>query len=379
MVDLIPNARQVFVNANGSPLAGGQVFMYVPNTTVPKTTYSDQAGTIPNQNPIPLDDLGSATIWGMGLYRQIVQDNAGNTIYDDLTAPAGDLSSTGTNAGIVAWFAADTPPSGFLECNGQAVSRTTYNLLFATIGTNWGVGDGSTTFNVPDFRGYFIRGWDDSADRDTGRSFGSTQTDAVNQSDITVSMGSLAVAGTIAGSINVPGTLFAGVGAASGGQNTSSSNFTAVAVTAGQLIPTLTVSGAPAVVAQTETRPINVALLPCISTGAGLGGTGGTGGGILVLNVNIITGASSPYTLLPASDAMVLCNTTGGAIGINPPDTPVPGQIFTVKDLAGTASTHSIVLNFEIDGATTTTITTNYESVSFMLAETGIWTFVSLF
>lgn len=48
--------------------------------------------------------------------------------------------------------------SGYLLCNGQAVSRTTYSKLFTAIGTNFGTGDGSTTFNVPDYRGCFLRG-----------------------------------------------------------------------------------------------------------------------------------------------------------------------------------------------------------------------------
>jgi len=49
-------------------------------------------------------------------------------------------------------------PSGFLYCNGQAISRTTYVRLYGAIGTTFGTGDGSTTFNVPDFRGAFLRG-----------------------------------------------------------------------------------------------------------------------------------------------------------------------------------------------------------------------------
>jgi len=53
---------------------------------------------------------------------------------------------TGT---ITPWSQA-TAPSGFLECNGAAVSRTTYAALFAVVGTTYGVGDGSTTFNIPD-------------------------------------------------------------------------------------------------------------------------------------------------------------------------------------------------------------------------------------
>lgn len=54
-------------------------------------------------------------------------------------------------------------PTGYLYCNGQAISRTTYADLFAKIGTTWGQGDGSTTFNVPDLRGVVIRGWNDTA------------------------------------------------------------------------------------------------------------------------------------------------------------------------------------------------------------------------
>ncbi|MDO9631289.1 MAG: phage tail protein, partial [Humidesulfovibrio sp.] len=57
-------------------------------------------------------------------------------------------------------MAGETVPDGFLEENGQAVSRTTYAALFAYLGTAHGAGDGSTTFNVPDSRGEFHRGWD---------------------------------------------------------------------------------------------------------------------------------------------------------------------------------------------------------------------------
>lgn len=60
--------------------------------------------------------------------------------------------------GSIIPFGGTTAPSGFLLCQGQAVSRTTYAELFAVIGTSFGSGDGSTTFNVPDLRGEFIRG-----------------------------------------------------------------------------------------------------------------------------------------------------------------------------------------------------------------------------
>ena len=64
----------------------------------------------------------------------------------------------GSPAGIVAPFAGTSAPSGWLACNGAAVSRVDYATLFAAIGTTWGAGDGSTTFNVPDLRGTFLRG-----------------------------------------------------------------------------------------------------------------------------------------------------------------------------------------------------------------------------
>jgi phage-related tail fiber protein len=65
------------------------------------------------------------------------------------------LNPVGT---VVAWLT-ETAPTGWLECSGAAISRTTYAALYAVIGTTYGVGDGSTTFNLPDFRGRFIRGW----------------------------------------------------------------------------------------------------------------------------------------------------------------------------------------------------------------------------
>ena len=93
-------------------------------------------------------------------------------------------------AGFVMAFAHETIPSGWLECNGAAISRTTYADLFSTIGTYYGIGDGSSTFNIPDLRGQFIRGWDHGAGTDpdaasrtnrgdgtTGDNVGTKQTD----------------------------------------------------------------------------------------------------------------------------------------------------------------------------------------------------------
>lgn len=64
-------------------------------------------------------------------------------------------------AGAVIPFAGAVSPSGWLLCYGQAVSRVTYGILFAAVGTTYGPGDGSTTFNVPDLRGRAVAGKDD--------------------------------------------------------------------------------------------------------------------------------------------------------------------------------------------------------------------------
>jgi microcystin-dependent protein len=89
-----------------------------------------------------------------------------------LSGGTGQLVPTGT----VLDYAGATEPTGFLFCYGQAISRATYAALFAVLGTTYGSGDGTTTFNVPDLRGRVIAGQDDmggvSADRLTGAAGG---------------------------------------------------------------------------------------------------------------------------------------------------------------------------------------------------------------
>ena len=104
--------------------------------------------------------------------------NGSNTawITEGILDPAG-FSPSGIPTGQVIYVATSAAPTGYLKANGAAVSRTTYATLFAAIGTTFGVGDGATTFNVPDLRGEFVRGWDDSRGVDSGRSFGTAQSD----------------------------------------------------------------------------------------------------------------------------------------------------------------------------------------------------------
>lgn len=86
-------------------------------------------------------------------------------------------SNAAGQPGAVVYFARNTAPTGWLKANGAAVSRTAYAALFSAIGTTFGAGDGFNTFNLPDLRGEFLRGWDDGRGVDAGRTFGSYQAD----------------------------------------------------------------------------------------------------------------------------------------------------------------------------------------------------------
>ena len=93
-------------------------------------------------------------------------------------------------AGTIITTATTSAPKGYIDCDGSAVSRTTHARLFGELGVIYGNGDGSTTFNLPDYRGRFLRGFDNAAGTDpdassrtdrgdgtTGDAVGTTQTD----------------------------------------------------------------------------------------------------------------------------------------------------------------------------------------------------------
>jgi hypothetical protein len=81
--------------------------------------------------------------------------------------PSGTIVAYGGPAGTAGDGGASALPSGWLLCDGSAVSRTTYAALFAAVGINFGGGDGVGTFNLPDLRGRFPRGADHGAGRDS--------------------------------------------------------------------------------------------------------------------------------------------------------------------------------------------------------------------
>lgn len=106
-------------------------------------------------------------------------------------------------SGVMIDYAATVAPAGWLMCDGSAISRTVFASLFATISTTYGVGDGSTTFNLPDFRGRFARYMDNmgtpagAASRDTGRVLGATaQTDSTKRPTTALTTGNESVSHT---------------------------------------------------------------------------------------------------------------------------------------------------------------------------------------
>jgi microcystin-dependent protein len=82
-------------------------------------------------------------------------------------------------AGAVQAFAMNSAPSGWLAADGSNVNRTTYAALFSAIGTTYGAGDGSTTFALPDLRGYFVRGSGTNSDATAAGTFGAKQADDI--------------------------------------------------------------------------------------------------------------------------------------------------------------------------------------------------------
>lgn len=147
----------------------------------------------------------------------------------------GSADINATPAGAIQFFAMETAPVGWLKANGAEVSRVIYANLYAAIGTRFGAGNGKTTFNLPDLRGEFLRGFDDGRGVDIGRKLGDYQNDSLkshnhllNFKPVNASIYKPIVAGAELSSVGV-------------GDNAITSN-----------------------TGESETRPRNIALLACI-------------------------------------------------------------------------------------------------------------------
>jgi microcystin-dependent protein len=307
---LSPILQNAQFSDDGTFLNGGLIWFYAAGTSTPLTAYQDAAGSIAWPNPIVLNARGETggEIWLNGIYKMVLQgaplvgETNGPAIstFDNIYginaptsfAPPYVFAGTSTSQsntdifmgwngvnftasqettdfganwpinitgvagpiGHVAAYAGNVVPLGYLECNGAAVSRTTYVNLFGVCGILYGAGDSSTTFNLPDLRGYFVRGWDDNAGVDVGRVLGSTQADLVGP--VTDPGHIHTDAGHVhAGGVSIYDNAATGGGAsASGGtSNTGSGNANIQSSVTG-------------ITGGAETRPKNVAMMYIIKT-----------------------------------------------------------------------------------------------------------------
>lgn len=126
-MQILPNGKSQFIDSGGQPLASGTVGFYFPGTLNPKPTYQDSAGTIANPNPVLLDSRGQAIIWGSGVYRQILKDASGVTIWDQITEdPNTGLTGDITDAVFVAGtdFTPGTSTQLTLPLNPGTIANT---------------------------------------------------------------------------------------------------------------------------------------------------------------------------------------------------------------------------------------------------------------
>lgn len=210
------------------------------NTGAAPTFKADETAALPivkgyNQ-PLVAGDIA-----GDGHWLDLLYDSYLNKWV--LQNPAKGIAIDSVPAGSVHYFAMQTAPAGYLPANGAAISRSVYARLFSVIGMTFGEGDGGSTFNLPDLRGEFLRGWDAGRNLDSERVFGTVQNDAIRE---------------IEGSFTADNAYTSGAFLNEGGgayQSTSgSANW-------GRLV---TFKASRAVPTANENRPHNIALLACI-------------------------------------------------------------------------------------------------------------------
>lgn len=243
-------ATTAFVASSFLPLAGGTV---TGNVTL--NSQSDIRFADANSNNFIALQAPATVAANLTLTLPAADGSSGQALTTNGSGALAFATIGGVPIGAVFHFAASTAPTGFLKANGAAVSRTTFAALFAVTGTTYGAGDGTgTTFNLPDLRGEFIRGWDDARGVDASRAFGSAQGAETNLFSHTHSS-------TVTGFAKSPnsdtGNITFGAGFT---ENNDDGNVTANPNTASLTYTT----GGPSPAGGAETRPRNVALLACI-------------------------------------------------------------------------------------------------------------------
>lgn len=185
---LSPTPILQFWDVDENFLVGGLLFLYEANTPNTKqAAFTDATGDTALPNPIILNTRGEIAASALGTscglwldptlaYKMVLApandtDPPTNAIWtiDEIVSPQAailaalaqyEASLGGVQIGSILPYGGTTAPNGWLLCYGQAVSRSTYAALFATLGIAFGAGDSSTTFNLPDLRGRLPLGKD---------------------------------------------------------------------------------------------------------------------------------------------------------------------------------------------------------------------------
>ena len=189
-----------------------------------------------------------AEVWG--------EFHTNNAITESTQLTDRDYVDARLPTGSIIEWGLSTPPAGYLELDGSAISRSTYADLFAVVSTTWGVGNGTTTFNIRDDRGEFKRGWDNSRGVDSGRGINSTQSWAIEN-----------ITGSLAGISETFSNPDAGIAVgtsaiyrSSTGPSTSGTPDGVDSSSSG----TMAFDASRNVQTSTETRPRNIATMYCV-------------------------------------------------------------------------------------------------------------------
>ena len=204
----------------------------------------------------------------------VVYDGAKFQLLFKLNANAGPAASFVPGC-VYSWLT-DTAPTGTLECTGAAVSRSTYARLFGILGTNYGVGNGTTTFNIPDLRGEFARYWDHGKGTDPDAATRTNRGDGTTGDHVGTKQGGAAGPVSISdASIEIDNPVFHGHGGSSDFAGTllatNDSSFLNDQVfepSPGGSSKIVSITGTAAITGNsgaTETRPRNVNLMPIVA------------------------------------------------------------------------------------------------------------------
>lgn len=161
VVGLTNSGNTVLGDAGGDTLTINSNAMAIPNTlnVGSNTLYLSPSGT---QVGIGTTTVGSNMLTVAGT----VASTAGGFVFPDSTTQTTAVTAPAASMMV---FAGASAPSGWLLCFGQAISRTTYAALFSAVSTTYGIGDGTTTFNLPDMRGRVAAGADNMGGSAAGR------------------------------------------------------------------------------------------------------------------------------------------------------------------------------------------------------------------